>query len=87
MASAALVDGLAAVSGLQLDSTVLRAAGDRARGQVDELIAGNPEHVAMVAKLEEVIDSSEGNALGLEEVPSADELAAELERFLRGEDH
>jgi len=41
----------------------------------------------MVAKLEAVVDSSEGNALGLEEVPSADELAAELERFLRGEDH
>ncbi len=87
MASAALVDGLAAVSGLQLDSSLLRAAGDRARGQVDEMIAGNPEHLAMVAKLEEVIDSSEGNALGLDEVPSADELAAELERFLRGEEH
>ncbi len=87
MASAALVEGLAAASGLQLDASPLRAAGDRARSQVDELIAGNPEHVAMVAKLEEVIDSSEGNALGLEEVPSADELAAELERFLRGEEH
>ncbi|MGH9100455.1 MAG: proteasome assembly chaperone family protein [Acidimicrobiales bacterium] len=86
VASAALVEGLAAASGLQLDASPLRAAGDRARSQVDELIAGNPEHVAMVAKLEEVIDSSEGNALGLEEVPSAEELAAELERFLRGED-
>ncbi len=87
MASAALVEGLAEASGLQLDAAPLRAAGDHARSQVDELIAGNPEHVAMVAKLEEVIDSSEGNAFGLEEVPSADELAAELERFLRGEDH
>jgi proteasome assembly chaperone (PAC2) family protein len=87
MASAALVEGLASVSGLVLDATVLRAAGDRARGQVDELIAGNPEHAAMVVKLEEAIDASEGNPLGLEEVPSADELAAELERFLRGEDH
>ncbi|HLW45957.1 MAG TPA: hypothetical protein VKR78_07050, partial [Acidimicrobiales bacterium] len=84
---AALIDGLAAVSGLKLDSTALQAAGDRTRGQVDELIAGNSEHVTMVAKLEEVIDSSEGNALGLEEMPSADELAAELERFLRGEEH
>lgn len=86
MASAALVDGLAAVSGLVVDATILRAAGDRARSQVDELIAGNPEHVAMVAKLEEAIDASEGNPLGLEEVPSADELAAELERYLRGEE-
>lgn len=87
MASAALIDGLAVISGLVLDATHLRAAGDRARGQVDELIAGNPEHVAMVAKLEEAIDASEGNPLGLDEVPSADELAAELERFLRGEEH
>lgn len=86
-ASAALVEGLASVSGLVLDSTELRAAGDRARGQVDDLIADNPEHVAMVRKLEAVIDSAEGNALGLDAVPSADELAAELERFLRGEEH
>jgi proteasome assembly chaperone (PAC2) family protein len=87
MASAALVDGLASISGLMLDSAGLRAAGDRVRNQVDELIASNPEHRAMVEKLEEAIDASEGNPLGLEEVPSADELAAELERFLRGEDH
>jgi len=87
MASAALVDGLASISGLLLDSSKLRAAGDRARGHVDELIAGNLEHLSMVSKLEEAIDASEGNPLGLDEVPSADELAAELERFLRGEEH
>ena len=86
LASAALVDGLAAISGLVLDSAALRAAGDRARSQVDELIADNAEHRSMLRKLEEAIDSSEGNALGLDAVPSADELAAELERFLRGEE-
>jgi hypothetical protein len=86
MASAVLVEGLSSVSGLALDPTELRAAGDRMRSQVDELIASNPEHVAMVQKLEAAIDASEGNPLGLEEVPSADELAAELERFLRGEE-
>ena len=86
MASAALVEGLASISGLVLDASTLRGAGDRARGQVDDLISDNPEHASMVRKLEEAIDTSEGNALGLEAVPSADELAAELERFLRGED-
>jgi proteasome assembly chaperone (PAC2) family protein len=86
MASAALVEGLATVSGLVLDSSTLRAAGDHARRQVDELVAGNPEHLAMVRRLEEAIDTSEGNPLGLDEVPSGDELAAELERFLRGEE-
>ena len=85
-ASAALVDGLAAVSGLVLDSSALRGAADSSRRQVDELIADNAEHVAMVRKLEESIDASEGNALGVDELPSGDEMAAELERFLRGEE-
>ncbi|MHB1583217.1 MAG: proteasome assembly chaperone family protein [Acidimicrobiales bacterium] len=84
-ASAALVDGLAAVSGLVLDSSALRSAADSSRRQVDQLIAGNPEHLAMVRKLEESIDASEGNALGVDEVPSGEEIAAELEKFLRGE--
>jgi proteasome assembly chaperone (PAC2) family protein len=85
-ASAALLDGLSLVAGLTLDSTTLRAAADSSRRQVDELIAGNAEHLAMVRKLEENIDASEGNALGVEEVPSGDEIAAELEQFLRGEE-
>jgi proteasome assembly chaperone (PAC2) family protein len=84
--SAALVDGLSAVSGLVLDSSTLHGAADRSRRQVDELIAGNPEHLAMVRKLEQTIDASEGNPLGLEEMPSGEEIAAELEKFLRGED-
>jgi proteasome assembly chaperone (PAC2) family protein len=86
-ASAALVDGLVAVSNLALDSSGLHGAADRSRRQVDELIADNAEHVAMVRKLEESIDASEGNALGVDEVPSGEEIAAELERFLRGEEH
>ncbi len=85
-ASAVLVDGLAAVTGLVLDSSALRSAADSTRRQVDELIADNDEHAAMVRKLEESIDASEGNALGIDELPSAEELAAELERFLRGEE-
>lgn len=85
-ASAALVDGLAAIAELTLDASGLRAAADNSRRQVDELIAGNPEHLAMVRKLEASIDASEGNPLGVQEVPSADEIAAELEQFLRGED-
>jgi hypothetical protein len=84
-ASAALIDGLAMVSGLRLDSTGLRSAADRSRRQVDELIADNPEHLAMVHKLEESIDASEGNPFGVEELPSGEEIAAELEKFLRGE--
>ncbi len=46
---------------------------------MDQLIADNDEHQAMVRKLEENIDASEGNAMGVDEVPSGDEIAAELE--------
>jgi len=85
-ASAVLVEGLAGIADLTLDSSALRRAADNSRRQVDQLIAGSSEHESMVRKLEESIDASEGNAMGVEEVPSGDEIAAELERFLRGED-
>jgi proteasome assembly chaperone (PAC2) family protein len=85
-ASAALIEGLSTMTGLSLDSSTLRNAADSSRRQVDELIADNQEHQAMVRKLEENIDASEGNAMGVDEVPSGDEIAAELEEFLRGED-
>jgi predicted ATP-grasp superfamily ATP-dependent carboligase len=85
-ASAALLEGLASVAGLTIDSTQLRNAADSSRRQVDQLIADNLEHQDMVRKLEENIDASEGNAMGVDEVPSGDEIAAELEKFLRGEE-
>jgi proteasome assembly chaperone (PAC2) family protein len=85
-ASAALLDGLAAMGGLVIDSEALRHAADSSRRQVDQLIADNEEHQAMVRKLEESIDASEGNAMGVDEMPSGDEIAAELEKFLRGEE-
>jgi len=85
-ASAALIDGAAAISGLALESAHLHSAADAARRQVDELIARNPEHLTMVRKLEESIDASEGNPLGVGELPSGEEIAAELEQFLRGEE-
>ena len=83
-ASAALIDGLASIAGLTLDAGPLRAAAEEARQRVDELVTNNPEHSSMVQRLEAAADESEGTSLG-EELPSGDELAAELERFLRGE--
>ncbi|MGH9064626.1 MAG: proteasome assembly chaperone family protein [Acidimicrobiales bacterium] len=84
-ASAALVDGLAAVADLVLDSATLHRAADLARQRVDELIAESEEHREMVRQLESRIDTAEGNPLDLGQVPSGDEIAAELERYLRGE--
>ncbi len=83
-AAAALIDGLARIAGLTLDASHLRASADEARQRVDDLVTNNPEHSSMVEQLEEAADETEGTSLG-EEVPSGDQLAAELERFLRGE--
>jgi hypothetical protein len=87
-ASAALVDGLAAVAGLTLPSRDLHAAAARARGRIDELIANSEEHQAMVAQLEGQVDQEmplSGGDMDPATLPSGDELAAELERFLRGD--
>ncbi len=87
-ASAVLIEGLSAVTGIVLDSSSLRAAGEASRHQVDELIGANPDHLEMVRRLEAALDSEESNPLGLDmHVPSGDEIAAELEQFLRGEGH
>jgi proteasome assembly chaperone (PAC2) family protein len=85
-ASAALIDGLANIAGLSIDTGSLRSAADTSRRQVDQLIADNDEHQDMVRRLEENLDASEGNAMGVGEVPSGDEIAAELEKYLRGEE-
>ena len=87
-ASAALIEGLCALTGLVLDTSSLRAAGEASRRQVDELISGNAEHTEMVRRLETSLDSEEGqpDPFGIQGgVPSGDEIAAELEQFLRGE--
>lgn len=82
-ASAALLDGLAAVAGLSIDSSALHTAADTSRQQVDELIAKSAEHDELVHQLERNVDATEGNPLDIGQVPTGDELAAELERYLR----
>ena len=56
------------------------------RQQLDELVAGNAEHIEMVRQLEQAYDQEESDAQPLGfggDLPSGDELAAEVERFLR----
>ena len=75
-ASAALVDGLSDVADLQLDSTDLHAAAAITMARVDDMIGNSSEHTELVRQLEASVDAAEG-------MPSGDEIAAELERFLR----
>jgi len=85
-AAIALIEGLGQIAELSFGLGELPEAASTAQQQIDELINSNPEHSAMVKALEATIDATEGNALGIEEIPSGDELAAELEQFLRGEE-
>ncbi|MHB1988900.1 MAG: proteasome assembly chaperone family protein [Acidimicrobiales bacterium] len=86
-ASLALLDGIAAVSGLVIDSEVLAEAAEAARRKVDELIDQSPEHSAMVRQLETNVDVMEGApAITEDDIASGEEIAAVLERYLRGDD-
>jgi proteasome assembly chaperone (PAC2) family protein len=85
-ASVALLDGLGDVAGLQVGNDALRSEADATRQRVDALVNENEEHKEMVRQLEASVDAeqeSTDSALGLGSLPSGDELAAELERFLR----
>ena len=85
-AAVSLLEGLSHISGLVLDTASLIQAAEEARIRVDELIAQSSEHQAMVLQLEEQIDELEGEPVVFDDgtVPSGDEIAAELERYLRG---
>jgi hypothetical protein len=86
-ASLALLNGLASITGLVIDTDPLVEAAEAARLKVDDLIAQSGEHQAMVVQLEQQIDAFEGTPVSLEDriVPSGEEIAAELERYLRGQ--
>lgn len=83
-ASGALVDGLVALTGLALSSGDLHRAGSLTTTRIDEFVANNPEHLAMVRQLEAQLDATEAPTAP-STIPSGDELAAELYRFLRAE--
>lgn len=88
-ASAALLEQLAALTGLRVDTDDLRAQAVETRRRVDELVFNNPEHAELVHQLEAQADAEAGAAGDGDIVPgtlpSGDDLAAEVERFLRGE--
>lgn len=96
-ASVALIDGLTTVSGVTIEAADLRREAVLQRERLDQLVAGNDEHRAMVTQFEEIYDAaddgddavggpgtSEGQpGDGELELTSGDELAGEIERFLR----
>ena len=84
-ASAALIEALAAVAGLELDAQELHDAAVSMVSQIDEIVANNEEYRVLVRSLEAAFDGEASTPLDFSGLPSGDELAAEVERFLRGE--
>jgi predicted ATP-grasp superfamily ATP-dependent carboligase len=90
-ASIVLLQEVGKLTGLSLPVHELEEAALRTREAIDEQVAGSPEVLAVVTALEEQYDAfvaGRGKSLlegPLDEgggLPSADELGAELERFL-----
>ena len=84
-AGAALVEALLRVGGLTVYAGDLLQAAQVTDARIAEMMANSEEHQAMVSQLEAQIDAAEPSATdtGLGDLPTGDELAAELQRFLR----
>jgi predicted ATP-grasp superfamily ATP-dependent carboligase len=83
--SVALVESLARVADLTLPMGDLASRAEATRNRLDELMAQNPQHSSMLHQLEEAWDGSEPEEtpIGPSDLPTGDDLVAELERFLR----
>jgi hypothetical protein len=85
----ALLTSVAEASGLVLPAGDLTAAAEATLSQVEEQVRGSDEVAAVVHGLEAQYDAYVGARAGLNllsadgtSLPTADELGAELERFL-----
>jgi predicted ATP-grasp superfamily ATP-dependent carboligase len=91
-ASVTLLEHLEKLTGLHLPIETLREAAETHRTEVDEQIARSSENIAVVTALEQQYDSFTAAREGTDllgaggEVPSAEEIGAEFERFLADQD-
>ena len=79
-ATMALLEGFTELTGIEIGLGPLVEKSLATRSRLDDLIVQNPEHVTMLEKLEEAYDNLHDSRIQL---PSGEDLAAELERFLR----
>lgn len=81
-----LLDGLSRHTGLDLPSTALESNARLVRTQIDESVAASPDAGELIAEYERRHDAAIAELSSPEEMgdlPSADELGAEAEEFLR----
>jgi hypothetical protein len=90
-ASVALLEGLREATDVVIDAAELRNEVIVQGRRLDALVAGNDEHATMIEQLEQLYDATT-DAVAVEyggpslEMRSGDELAAELEEYLRDQD-
>jgi hypothetical protein len=90
-ASLAILRGLVPVADLHFDGTALEQESVIQRERLDRMVSRNSEHAEMVEKLEQAYDSLVQNAstdpkqplMTEQDIPSPEEMTAELEAFLR----
>ncbi|WP_116450483.1 proteasome assembly chaperone family protein [Blastococcus litoris] len=90
-ASLTLIEHLESLTGLALPTETLRDAAQVHRTELDEQIGRSTENTAVVAALEQQYDAFTAAREGTDllsggEVPSAEEIGAEFERFLADQD-
>jgi hypothetical protein len=87
-ATLALLHTLRSISGIFVDTDIVFSEALALRERLDQLVASNAEHRAMIEQLEIVYDQVDGGAAAVEsgDLPDGDDLAAELEQFLRDQD-
>lgn len=78
----AMVRAVASLLETEVDSEELESAAKLHREQVDEAVAEHDEAAEMIAGLERLSDSESND----EDLPSGDDIALEIERFLRSEE-
>lgn len=83
-ASLALLQSLEQVAGLRFDVEDLTQEAELGVERLNLLVQGNPEHIEMVEQLERHVDALNESERG--DLPSGEELAEELQRFLRDQD-
>ncbi len=80
-AAARLIEGLNQIAGSDFSVADLGEEIDETRQRIDGLLDGNPEHQAMIRQLEAQTDEETESRIA--DLPSGDDLAEELQRFLR----
>jgi hypothetical protein len=82
-ASIALLQALSSVSGLAINTESLEEGAESTNREVDRLIAQSEEHTEMVRQLEERYRRIAPAEIDENILPSGDQIAEELQRYLR----